>query len=62
VEAARAEGVTISRSAEAGIAEALGTARARTWAEENREVLDVRRAWIDEHGTPLARWQAGQPN
>jgi antitoxin CcdA len=55
--AARALGLNVSAISDAAVAEAVRTARAEAWAEENAVALSERRAWIEANGTPLADLQ-----
>lgn len=55
--AARALGLNVSAISDAAVAEAVRTARAEAWAEENASALSERRAWIEANGTPLADLQ-----
>ncbi len=58
LDAARDLGLNVSAISEAALADQVRAAQARDWAAENAEALERRRAWIDEHGAPLARWQS----
>jgi antitoxin CcdA len=55
--AARALGLNVSAISDAAVAEAVRTARAKAWAEENASALSERRAWIEANGTPLVELQ-----
>lgn len=52
---ARALGINISRSAEAGIAEAVGKRLRDRWLLENAAALESSNAYVDNNGLPLAR-------
>lgn len=52
---ARELGINISRSAEAGIADAVKRCRQQQWLEENAEALASSNAYVDANGLPLAR-------
>ena len=54
---ARALGINISRSAEAGIAEAVGKSRRERWLLENAAALESSNAYVDNYGLPLARYR-----
>lgn len=54
---ARDLGVNVSRAAEAGLAEAVGAARARRWQEENAAAIAEYNAFIDADGIPLAEFR-----
>lgn len=54
---ARALGINISRSAEAGIAEAVGKSRRERWLLENAAALESSNAYVDSYGLPLARYR-----
>lgn len=51
---ARALGVNISRAAEAGLTEAVRTARMRSWQAENASAIAGYNAYIEAEGVPLA--------
>jgi len=52
---ANALGINVSRSAEAGIAEAVRQHRQRKWLEDNAGALDSSNAYVEANGLPLAR-------
>ena len=54
---AKALGINISRSAEAGIAEAVRKSRRERWLLENAAALDSSNAYVDSEGLPLARYR-----
>lgn len=54
---ARALGINISRSAEAGIAEAVRSSRREQWLLENSSAIDSSNAYVEEMGLPLARYR-----
>lgn len=54
---AKALGINISRSAEAGIAEAVRKSRRERWLDENAAALDSSNAFVDNEGLPLARYR-----
>ncbi len=47
---AREAGLNLSRALEEGVTEAIREKRNRDWADENREAIDARRRWVEEHG------------
>ncbi|MCR9061585.1 MAG: type II toxin-antitoxin system CcdA family antitoxin [Rhodobacteraceae bacterium] len=55
--AARELGLNVSAISDAAVAEAVRTARAEAWREENAAAISERRAWIEANGTPLADLQ-----
>lgn len=54
---AKALGINISRTAEAGIADAVRKEKERRWKEENREAIESSNRWVDKHGLPLAKYR-----
>nr|WP_163502622.1 type II toxin-antitoxin system CcdA family antitoxin [Halomonas socia] len=52
---AKALGINISRSAEAGIGEAVKLHKQETWLKENAKVLASSNAYVEANGLPLAR-------
>lgn len=62
LEAARELGLNVSSITEAALAERVRAARADAWRAENAEALAQRRAWIEQHGAPLAKWQVWKPD
>lgn len=52
---ARELGINISRSAEAGIAEAVKHHKQQQWLEENADALASSNAYVEANGLPLAR-------
>jgi len=52
---AKALGINVSRSAEAGIAEAVKLHRQQKWLRENAEALTSSNAYVEANGLPLAR-------
>jgi antitoxin CcdA len=52
---AKALGINVSRSAEAGIAEAVKLHKQQKWLTENAGALASSNAYIDANGLPLAR-------
>lgn len=52
---ARALGINVSRSAEAGIAEAVKWRKQEKWLEENASALESSNTYVEENGLPLAR-------
>lgn len=57
LEAARRLGLNVSAITEAALTEAVRTAEAHAWAEENAEAIAERRRWIEANGPPLAAYQ-----
>ena len=55
--AARELGLNVSAISDAAVAEAVRSARAESWAEENADAISKRRDWIETNGTPLADLQ-----
>jgi antitoxin CcdA len=54
---AKALGLNVSRSAEAGIAAAVKEGRATAWLEENREALKAYDEEIARNGLPLEKYR-----
>lgn len=54
---AKALGVSLSQSCEAGLAAAVKKARGEKWLEENRAALESNHAWIEKNGLPLERYR-----
>ena len=52
---AKALGINISRSAEAGIAEAVKRSKEEKWLQENASALASSNAYVEANGLPLAR-------
>ncbi|MGS2743220.1 type II toxin-antitoxin system CcdA family antitoxin [Halomonas sp. LS-001] len=52
---AKALGVNISRSAEAGIAEAVKRHKQESWLKENAQALASSNTYVEANGLPLAR-------
>ncbi len=55
LEEAKALGINISRSAEAGIAEAVNRSKEEKWLQENASALASSNAYVEANGLPLAR-------
>jgi antitoxin CcdA len=55
--AARELGLNVSAISDAAVAEAVRSARAKAWAQENAAAIAERRTWIESNGTPLADLQ-----
>jgi antitoxin CcdA len=55
LEEARALGINVSRSAEAGIADAVKQRKREQWLRENSDALASSNAYVESHGLPLAR-------
>ncbi|WP_273133266.1 type II toxin-antitoxin system CcdA family antitoxin [Marinobacter vinifirmus] len=47
--------MNVSRSAEAGIAEAVKLHRQNKWLNENAKALESSNAYVEANGLPLAR-------
>lgn len=47
---ARALGINLSQTLEAGLEARLREARAKAWAEENRDAIDAYNRYVAEHG------------
>ncbi|WP_144982268.1 type II toxin-antitoxin system CcdA family antitoxin [Halomonas sp. C22] len=52
---AKALGINVSRSAEAGIAEAVKRHKQENWLTENAKALASSNAYVKANGLPLAR-------
>ena len=52
---AKGLGINVSRSAEAGIAEAVKLCKQENWLKENAEALESSNAYVEANGLPLAR-------
>ncbi|WP_417585806.1 type II toxin-antitoxin system CcdA family antitoxin [Nitrincola sp.] len=52
---AKALGINISRSAEAGIEEAVKLHKQEKWLKENAKALASSNAYVEANGLPLAR-------
>lgn len=52
---AKALGINVSRSAEAGIAEAVKLHKQKQWLEDNATALASSNAYVEANGLPLAR-------
>ena len=52
---AKALGINVSRSAEAGIAEAVKRHKQEKWLKENANALASSNAYVEANGLPLAR-------
>ena len=52
---AKSLGINVSRSAEAGIAEAVRLHKQKKWLNENVEALESSSAYVETNGLPLAR-------
>lgn len=52
---AKALGINVSRSAEAGIAEAVKLHKQKKWLEDNATALASSNAYVEANGLPLAR-------
>lgn len=52
---AKSLGINISRSAEAGIAEAVKLHKQEKWLKENANALASSNAYVEANGLPLAR-------
>lgn len=57
VEEAKALGVNLSQSAEAGVREAVRAAKAEEWKRENADAILGYNKWIEENGLPLAKYR-----
>ena len=57
VEEAKELGVNLSQSAEAGVREAVRSAKAEQWKQENAEAIQGYNKWIEENGLPLAKYR-----
>ncbi|MBS3666628.1 type II toxin-antitoxin system CcdA family antitoxin [Vreelandella boliviensis] len=52
---AKSLGINVSRSAEAGIAEAVKRHKQEKWLEDNASALASSNAYVEANGLPLAR-------
>jgi len=52
---AKALGINVSRSAEAGIAEAVKRHKQERWLKDNASALASSNAYVEANGLPLAR-------
>lgn len=50
---ARHFGVNLSQAAEAGLRQAVQTARADAWRRENAAAIEASNDWVDRNGLPL---------
>ncbi|MCK7545802.1 type II toxin-antitoxin system CcdA family antitoxin [Marinobacter bryozoorum] len=55
LEEAKALGINISRTAEAGISEAVKLHKREAWLKENAKAVASSNAYVDASGLPLAR-------
>ena len=54
---AKALGINISRSAEAGIAQSVKLHKRRNWLKENAAALASSNAYVEANGLPLAKYR-----
>ncbi|MFQ8432903.1 type II toxin-antitoxin system CcdA family antitoxin [Amaricoccus sp. W119] len=54
---ARGLGVNVSRAAEAGLREAVRSAKAEAWRRENAGAIASANAWVEANGLPLERYR-----
>lgn len=54
---AKALGVSISRSANDGLEQAVKRARSQRWLEENAAAIEASNLYVEEHGLPLAKYR-----
>ena len=52
---AKSLGINVSRSAEAGIAEAVKTQKRQRWLKDNARALASSNAYVEANGLPLAQ-------
>ncbi len=57
VEEAKGLSVNVSRAAEAGLREAVRSAKAAAWLEENAEAIRSSNEWVERNGLPLERYR-----
>ena len=57
VEAARAEGINLSKACAAGLAAELKKVREERWLEENREAIAEWNEWYEHNELPLAKYR-----
>ena len=54
---AKALGINVSRSAEAGIADAVKRHKQKKWLEDNAGALESSNAYVEANGLPLTRYR-----
>ena len=52
---AKSLGISLSRAAEQGIADAVRTEKQRQWKEENQEATKSYNEWVEKNGIPLEK-------
>ena len=52
---AKAMGLNLSATFEAGLREAVRSAKAEQWLRENQDALQSSNTYVEKHGLPLAR-------
>ncbi|MBY0306981.1 MAG: type II toxin-antitoxin system CcdA family antitoxin [Sphingomonas sp.] len=57
VEAARANGLNLSKVCEAALRQATKKAAEESWKEENREAMEAWNVWIEQNGLPLEKYR-----
>lgn len=57
LEEAKALDLNLSATFEAGLREAVRTAKQARWLDENRDALDGYNAWVAQHGLPLMKYR-----
>lgn len=55
---ARRLDINISKAAEAGLANAVASKRAKLWREANQAALDSSNTYVEQHGLPLAKYRS----
>jgi len=56
VEDAKTLGVSVSRSAEKGLEDAVREARWAKWREENSDAIRSYNEWVEKNGLPLEKY------
>jgi len=54
---ARSFGVNLSQAAEAGVKQAVASAKAVHWKKENALALQSSNDWVEKHGLPLEQYR-----
>lgn len=54
---AKVLGVNVSRSAEAGIADAVKRLKTQRWLQANKSALDSSNAYVETNGLPLSQYR-----
>ena len=54
---AKALNINVSSAAETGVREAVRSAKAARWLEENAKAIESSNHWVEKHGIPLERYR-----